>query len=80
MRIAVKQRLVLAFRSFALNLVMLTVIAIGGNCLASLYRRSHLPDGSELARWGLIALGMAITLTVMEQWPLWRARIPSRKT
>ena len=74
-----KARLRLAIRSFATSLALLAIISVGGNGLASLYRRSHLPSWEELAVPALIALLGAIAITVLEQLPLWRDRIPQRR-
>jgi hypothetical protein len=76
---ATRDRLRLAMKSFATNLALLAVVSVGGNCLASLYRRSHLPSLEELTVPALIALLGAIAITVLEQIPLWRDRIPQRR-
>ena len=74
-----KKRLRLAMKSFATSLALLAIISVGGNTLASLYRRSHLPSWEELAVPALIALLGAIAITVFEQLPLWRDRIPQSR-
>ena len=61
---ATKDRLRLAMKSFATSLGFLAIVSVGGNCLASLYRRSHLPNLEELAVPALIALLGAIAITV----------------
>lgn len=76
---ASKARLRLATKSFTTSLGFLALISIGGNCVASLYRRSHLPSWEELAVPALIALIGAIAIVVFEQIPLWRERVPQHR-
>ena len=76
---ATSAKLRLAAKSFAVNLSFLAVVSIGGNCLASLYRRSDLPSWGELVVPAVIALLGAIVLTVLDQAMLWRNRIPQRR-
>jgi hypothetical protein len=76
---ATRGRLRLEMESFAISLGFLIVVSVGGNCLASLYRRSHLSSLEELTVPTLIALLGAIAITVVEQIPLWRDRIPQRR-
>ena len=76
---ATRDRPRLAMKSFAASLGLLAIVSVGGNCLASLYRRSHLPSLEEITVPALIALLGAIVITVWEQMPLWRDRIPPRR-
>ncbi len=76
---ATSARLRLAAKYFAVNLGIAAVVSIGGNCLASLYRRSHLPSWEELVVPAFIAFLGAVVLTVLEQAPLWRNRFPQRR-
>ena len=79
MRAVTRQKLLLAGKSFLWGLGFLLIVSVGGNCVASLYRRSHLPSLSELVVPTLIAVFGAIGLTLLEQWPLWRDRVPQRR-
>lgn len=76
---ATRQRVRRGVATFLSSLGVLLVVSVGGNCAASLYRRSHLPSWEELAVPALVAVLGALALTVLEQWPLWRDRIPGRR-
>lgn len=74
-----KQRLRLASRSFALTL--LGCILVGAfTVLIGYFRHGRLDvSARDAAGFVIIALAVSVALTVAEQAPLWRKRIPSKR-